>query len=95
MKYYRGYKQAMGDLKLKRSHWDYEQEMMWKKGINLSMQFAKKETKAVPENVQKKDVKNAEKAIPRPGYGKHDLDTGLTLDQKRQLVLKVRPQTAQ
>lgn len=63
---------------------------MWKKGINLTQQFgAGKNKKAA----------NTEKAIPRPGYGKHDLDTGLSREARSRLVAKsnerdARPKTA-
>ena len=61
---------------------------MWKKGINLTQQF-----KAGGE---KKAGKNVEKAIPRPGYGKHDLDTGLSREARNKLGAKSvndRPKT--
>jgi len=39
-----------------------------------------------------------EKAIPKPGYGKHDLDTGLSREARHKLVEKARqrerPKTA-
>lgn len=62
---------------------------MWKKGINLTLQFGKGAM-----NAKKKDIKNAEKAIPRPGYGKYDLDTGLSAEEKRKLLLKQRPKSS-
>lgn len=63
---------------------------MWKKGINLTQQFG-------PDG-SKSTAKNTEKAIPKPGYGKHDLDTGLSREVRTRLVAKSkerdRPKTA-
>ena len=75
-------------MDLKRKNYDYEQEIMWKKGINLS-------NTTTGGKPGEKSSNNADKAIPKPGYGKYDLDTGLSPEKKAQILSKKpRPKTA-